>query len=90
MGDHPDEPCLLVELVERPAWMADAACREHPELNYFPERGEALEPAKAVCRSCLVAEECLSYALEHDELHGIWGGMAPGARRELRKAQRAA
>jgi WhiB family redox-sensing transcriptional regulator len=66
--------------VGRPAWMADAACREHPEVNFFPGRGRAAESAKAVCRACLVREECLAYALEH-HLVGVWGGTTERERR---------
>lgn len=43
--DLPD----LTSLLNRPAWHADAACREHPELTWFPARGESVNAAKAVC-----------------------------------------
>jgi hypothetical protein len=56
----------------RPAWMADAACREHPEVDFFPgPRGDA-EPAKAVCAGCC-REACAAYARENGEV-GVWGG----------------
>ena len=57
----------------RPDWQKDAACREHPEVNFFPERGESTAPAKAVCSTCLVADECAAYALENGIKDGIWG-----------------
>lgn len=41
--------------------MADAACREHPEVT------------TAVCSSCLVREECGAYGRRNGEV-GIWGG----------------
>jgi len=46
---------VLLEMVarSRPAWHADAACLEHPEVNFFPGRGESLAPAKAICAGCL-------------------------------------
>ena len=59
----------------RPAWMADAACREHPEVDFFPGRGGNARPALAVCRDCVVREHCLTYAQENGE-YGIWGGQA--------------
>lgn len=71
-------------------WRADAACRnEDPEL-FFPlgDSGPALlqiEDAKTVCRSCLVATECLSWALESGQDSGIWGGMSEAERRALRR-----
>jgi WhiB family redox-sensing transcriptional regulator len=57
-----------------PAGHADAACREHPEVSWFPERGEPTTAAKAICSGCLVKQECAAYALGHEEaLDGIWG-----------------
>jgi WhiB family redox-sensing transcriptional regulator len=54
---------ILLEL--RPPWMRDAACREHPEVSFYAELGESLEPARAVCAGCLVRDECLGHALDH-------------------------
>ena len=72
----------------RPPWHADAACREHPELTWFPDRGQPTEPAKAVCAGCLVAPECRAAGIAGRE-HGIWGGLSERGRRVLRQdAQR--
>jgi WhiB family transcriptional regulator, redox-sensing transcriptional regulator len=57
----------------RPAWMVDAACREHPEVDFFPGRGGNARPAQAVCRGCEVRDICLTYAQENGEC-GVWGG----------------
>lgn len=71
-------------------WRRDAAGREHPELNWFPERGESTRPAKAVCDGCLVRSECLAWALDHEVTpHGVWGGLSPQERSAIR-ADRAA
>ena len=65
----------LDELMARPAWHADAACRERPTAMFFPEAGEQSDEALAVCSSCLVAGECRAWALEQGpELAGVWGG----------------
>lgn len=71
----------------RPDWQADAACREHPEVNFFPERGESTAPAKAICSTCLVADECHQYAIDNGIKDGIWGG---GSGRERRTERREA
>lgn len=69
-------------------WMADAAC-SGTTVDFFPTtRGvQRLEvvaaPAKAICRECVVREECLDYALAINERYGIWGGMTPEERREI-------
>lgn len=35
-----------------------------------------IEMAKAVCRQCPVSRDCLIFALQRHEPHGVWGGMA--------------
>lgn len=80
-----DAAAAIEELVHRPAWMADAACREHPELSWFPARGESIEEARHVCAGCLVAEDCRTYALEQPPwLSGLWGGTSERERRRGR------
>lgn len=92
-GD-PAEVAVAAELLEvlmaRPGWHADAACREHPELTWFPERGESLEPARAICGGCLVRDECETYAVSlPDNPHGVWAGLSRQERHRLRQdAQR--
>ncbi|QSM01122.1 WhiB family transcription factor [Mycobacterium phage Nanosmite] len=44
-----------------------------------------VEKAKAVCSRCPVVAECRDYAMENDELYGVWGGMAPAERNQERK-----
>ena len=39
--------------------------------------------AKAVCNVCSVRGECLSYAIEHGERHGVWGGLNESERAAL-------
>lgn len=69
----------------KPKWMRDGACLEHPELTWFPERGQPTGPAKAVCRSCLVRDDCLAFALEHPLTIGVWGGTSERERRKMRR-----
>ncbi len=74
----------LYDLVHnRPAWHADAACREHPDVDFFPQRGESTRPAKDVCAGCLVRSECLESALREE--HGVWGGSSAKERRRMRR-----
>jgi WhiB family redox-sensing transcriptional regulator len=80
----------LLEFLDRPPWQRDALCREYAgRVNFFPGRGEPIADAKAVCPRCLVRPECLLYALEHDEPHGVWGGLSAQERRELVRVDRA-
>lgn len=68
-----DPPLSLADLLDRPAWMADSACREHPELRFVPTTGRPSEAAVAVCAGCLVRGECGAYGRETGS-SGMWGG----------------
>ena len=70
----------------RPAFHADAACREHPELSWFPERGQSITAQLAVCRSCLVRAECEAAGVDGKE-HGVWGATTGRQRRVMRREQ---
>jgi WhiB family redox-sensing transcriptional regulator len=72
----------------REPWMRDALCNEYPKALFFPERGEDVEPAKAVCGRCAVTAECLAYALADPDafVFGIWGGTSGNERRKLGRA----
>ena len=65
---------------------AVAVCSQvDPEL-FFPEKGGATKPAKKICReSCDLEQDCLSWALEKGERHGVWGGKSESERRKLAK-----
>ena len=75
----------LVDLLQPPAWHADALCREYPHLSFFPGRGEDQGAAKAVCGRCAVRSECLAAALEDRYTNGVWGGTSERERRRLRR-----
>jgi WhiB family transcriptional regulator, redox-sensing transcriptional regulator len=71
-------------------WRDRSACLdEDPEL-FFPigNTGPAIlqiEEAKAVCRRCEVREQCLAWALEAGQDHGVWGGLSEDERRALKR-----
>lgn len=76
----------LDALLAMPAWMADAACREHPEVEFHPTAGQPTAPAKAVCAGCLTRSECLAYAQAEGIDHGVWGGLSALERRTLARS----
>lgn len=91
-GDECSEIGDLLELIaRRPAWHADAACREAPpEVSWFPERGQTAELPREVCDRCLVAAECRAWALaQGDALEGVWAGMSKAGRRAMRRPEAA-
>ena len=54
----------------------------------MPSKKEQARRAKRICRDCPVVSECLEYALSNnlnETDDGIWGGMTPGERRELKR-----
>lgn len=70
---------------EELSWQERALCAQTDPEAFFPEKGGSTREAKKICLSCEVREECLQYALEHDERFGIWGGLSERERRRLKK-----
>ena len=59
---------------EREDWRNDAECVHHAgEVDFFPERGESVRAAKAICAECPVQSECLEYAMQWNHLSGSVG-----------------
>lgn len=55
--------------------LEEAACRNEDLEMFFAVGDGQEERAKAVCRGCPVRWECLTYALETRQRHGVWGGL---------------
>lgn len=66
-------------------WQDSAACIGADTAIFFPESGDPVGPAKALCRACPVREQCLADALERGEVHGVWGGLSAKERRKYRR-----
>ena len=80
----------LPDSLSVPEWHYRAACAEldvaEADRLFFPKVGQSVEPARAICRECPVLAECREWALSQGEnLHGVWGGTAPGERKRLRR-----
>lgn len=95
-GDEVDVERLFnpFELPELPRvgereWRARAACRRDdvPVWLFYAWHTdyETIEAAKAVCATCPVERECLQYALDAGEEHGIFGGLGPAERGRLHR-----
>jgi WhiB family redox-sensing transcriptional regulator len=76
-----------------PDWRRRAACAGLDTNLFFPAPGAHpadTQRAKAVCRHCPVAADCLAFALETDDSDGraagIFGGLSPRQRAQLRRA----
>src|SRR6202034_4009303 len=71
--------------VETDQWQDRALCAQTDPEAFFPEKGGSTREAKRICMGCEVRDECLEYALEHDERFGIWGGLSARERRRLKR-----
>ena len=76
----------------RDPWRHKAACAGMDTALWFPlVTGISPDHKKAVetCRQCPVQLACLRTAIEAPEHHGIWGGLTPQQRKDLRRDRRA-
>ena len=72
------------------SWKVKAACKDLPKGMFFPESWESNRPAKEVCASCEVRHECLVFAIETNQRHGVWGGLSERERRGVKRLRRQA
>ena len=89
-GDHAAEAeqrlSVVYDKLFRPErWHQHAACAGMKPAMFYPPRGEPAAEAKAVCRRCPVARECLAAALARPERYGVWGATTERERRAQRK-----
>ncbi len=79
------------------SWQHRGACRGPHATVFFPppqferkhERAEREARAKEICSTCSVINDCLDYALEIREPHGIWGGRNETERRVILESRSA-
>ena len=62
-------------------WREGRACRKVDPEMFFDDDREKL--AIALCFKCPVRELCLSWAMRHNEKHGVWGGLTELERRQV-------
>lgn len=77
----------LLDVAPEP-WTEDALCAQTGISDdvWFPDKGGSTRIAKSVCARCTVTAECLTFAIERQEGHGIWGGLSPRERRPFHSA----
>lgn len=67
-----------------PSWFLDAACVEHPELDWFSDEPAEQAQARQVCDGCLVRTECAAAGQRRP--YGMWGGLTLDDRRRRLRA----
>jgi WhiB family redox-sensing transcriptional regulator len=76
------------------SWRSKARCAGEDTELFFPPRDKTqyksiASQAKQLCHGaggntpCPVLNQCLWYAIDSDEVHGIWGGMSHRERNAL-------
>ena len=76
-------------------WRESGACLTADPDLFFPVAAGAVgarqaDEARRICARCRVRRECLEFAMDMGEAHGIWGGTTPDERRRTRRKQLAA
>lgn len=80
---------LLTLEADENTWAEQAECRgRHSVLFFGPNRFEPKrerldreDAAKAICARCPALAECREFAMNNNELFGIWGGTTEAERR---------
>jgi WhiB family redox-sensing transcriptional regulator len=74
--------------VAEPGWRSRSACRGLPSDMFVSAElmtKDEEATAKAVCASCTVVHDCLSYSIVNAVRFGVWGGLTGDERRPLRQ-----
>lgn len=83
-----DYGAVMIDLIVTP-WREAAACLDAPEdVSFFPDKEDfaGIVKAKAICATCPVADQCLTWSIETNQSEGIWGGHTAKERRKLRRS----
>ena len=70
-------------------WREQSACKDDPTPDLWfvaPSDRHGIAAAKAICRRCPVAAECLAEAMANPSIVGVWGGTTENQRAKLRAA----
>ncbi|GHH51365.1 WhiB family transcriptional regulator [Streptomyces candidus] len=73
-------------------WTEQAACAEEDPELFFPVSSQGpgaaqTQRAKEVCARCPVQATCLRWALDTDQVSGIWGGTGEKERAAIRRRE---
>jgi WhiB family redox-sensing transcriptional regulator len=96
--DADGEGEFMQNVVGSDAWRDDAVCKGTYGYPFYsqkpleregrPEKRQREQQAKRVCARCPVCAQCLAWAINHDEMSGVWGGTTEMERRALMRRTR--
>lgn len=71
-------------------WKSQALCAQVGGDSFHPDRGgrAAVAKAKSICLQCDVRVQCLEWALDIGDPHGVWGGLTADERRTLMRQRK--
>ena len=76
----------LEDLLRRPGWHQDAACKGLGTARFVVGRGGGqYDAGRALSAGCPVRQECFSTALANPDLQGLWGGTSEVQRKAMRR-----
>lgn len=78
------QPLLLDELVRADKWRALAACKHAETRLFFAAGSNVPKAATDLCGRCPVRDQCLDWAIDHDE-YGVWAGTTREDREKIRR-----
>lgn len=65
-----------------PSWRLDAKCANEHVGNFYIKEGlkgmkarQHIQSAIAFCQDCPVKMRCFQYAVDNNEVNGVWGGV---------------
>ncbi|MGO1584270.1 MAG: WhiB family transcriptional regulator, partial [Actinomycetaceae bacterium] len=67
----------------------DIPCVRLPDPAWTSEVADEARYIARLCEPCPLLAACRSYALEHHEPVGVWGGLTVTERRQVRKGRAA-
>lgn len=65
------------------SFKSDKAACLNQNNKFFPKEEEGGSDAVAICKTCLIEEECLLFSLKTRQDYGVWGGMNQKERHKL-------
>lgn len=71
-------------MINNEEWVAGASCADPDAefVDFYSNKPEDQETAKALCAACPVRKLCIQYALDNSERFGRWGAAEDELRRD--------
>ncbi len=79
-------------MTEVGSWRDRAACRDLVTADndpFFADTDEGIQAAIAICATCPVRDDCLTFAVRTGQQYGVWGGQTEQTVRRLIALDRA-